>query len=449
MRGMQVMQVMQVTRRGAEIPKTPETLRLVRKELTVTPATAGNPCAFPTPFKVYVDAGDTLVVPLHWASKRFAPDNKRERCTPTNLQFVGALKPELHQPEAVEAVRRSWEQTGGAVLCLATGLGKTTCALYVAVKAGLQTMVVVHKEFLATQWEERIAAHVPGAKVTRVQGTTCDTSGDFVIAMLQTLVSRKYPASTFASVGVVVVDECHHISAPGFSQAMWGLGAPFTLGLTATPDRRDGLGRIITWFMGDIAYQKARTNAMTTTVHLVYYDCPAYKAPPPINRRGDVCYASIMRMLVEDEARTRVVADKAVELAEQGRDVLVLSHRRAHCLAISDLVRAGGVPCSTYMGGDVTVPDSQVIVATYALTSEGFDCPRLTALVLATPSSDVVQACGRVMRGCSGNTAVIVDVVDKWSVCYSQSLKRSAFYKKSGFGRPTTGFAFIPDPPPG
>lgn len=438
---------MHITRRGAEIPKTPDTLRLVRKDLVVTPVTAGNPCAFPSPFKVYVDAGDTMVVPLHWARKHsFSMADMRERCATTDLRFVGALKPELHQPEAVEAVRQCWERTGGAVLCLATGLGKTTCALYAAVHAGLRTMVVVHKEFLAKQWEDRIAAHVPGAKVTRVQGDTCDTSGDFVIAMLQTLVSRRYPPSTFEPVGVLVVDECHHISAPGFSQAMWGLCAPFTLGLTATPDRRDGLGRIITWFMGDIAYQKARTNATTTTVHLVHYDCPAYKAPPPVNRRGDVCYASIMRMLVEDKARTGVVANKAVELATQGRDVLVLSHRRAHCQAIAELVRVGGVHCSTYMGGDTVVPDSQVIVATYALTSEGFDCPRLSALVLATPSSDVVQACGRVMRGCTGNTAVIVDVVDRWGVCYSQSSKRAAFYRRSGFGRPGTGFEFMPDP---
>ena len=87
-----------------------------------------------------------------------------------------------------------------------TCAGKTTTSLYLACHARCKTLVLVHKDFLATQWEERIHQFVPGATVTRIQGEACDTTGDFVIAMLQTLVSRQFPPSTFADIGLVIAD---------------------------------------------------------------------------------------------------------------------------------------------------------------------------------------------------------------------------------------------------
>jgi superfamily II DNA or RNA helicase len=269
--------------------------------------------------------------------------------------------------------------------------------------------------------------------VSCIQGDQCDTSGDVVLAMLQTLVSRKHPPSTFREFGLVVVDECHHIGAQVFSSAMFGLAAPYTLGLSATPDRKDGLGKVVTWFLGDVVLKVKRENQQGTTVRTVKYDCQAFRDPPPVNRRGDVCFTSVVTALVENEERTALVATEAVNLARTGRDVLVLSHRRAHCTRLAELIAAAGVQCETYLGGDKTVPDSKVIVATYALTAEGFDEPRLTALVLATPASDVEQSCGRVMRGGAGLGSVIVDVADQWGVCFAQHAKRRALYRRSGF----------------
>lgn len=233
---------------------------------------------------------------------------------------------------------------------------------------------------------------------------------------------------------------------------MWGLCSPLTLGLTATPARKDRLERVVEWFMGDIAFQIKRENQAGTAVRVCRYSTPRYKEPPPTNRRGDVCFTSILTELAADERRTRLVADQALALAREGRDVLVLSHRRAHCTDIAQMIAGDGISCATYLGGDKSVPDARVIVATYALTSEGFDCPRLTGLVLATPASDVEQACGRVMRGSSDQAACIVDVLDEWGVCYAQHAKRKGFYRRSGFAvagadptPPPPSFAFVDD----
>jgi superfamily II DNA or RNA helicase len=113
--------------------------------------------------------------------------------------------------------------------------------------------------------------------------------------------------------------------------------------------------------------------------------------------------------------------------------VLVLSHRRQHATDICSELKSLGVDAATYLGGDKEEPECRILCATYALASEGYDNPRLSALVLATPSSDVVQAVGRILRGGSGSSPIIVDIYDKYSLFMSQLAKRRTFYKKIGF----------------
>lgn len=263
-------------------------------------------------------------------------------------------------------------------------LPQTTTALYLAAEVGKKTLVLVHKSFLKDQWAERVAQYLPAARVTAIQGDECDTSGDVVVAMIQTLVSRRYPPSTFEPFGLVVVDEVHHLGAEAFSQSMWGLCAPRVLGLSATPDRKDGLTRVVTWFVGPVAYRARRENQVATVVRTVGYWCPEFDGPPPVNRRGDVCFTTTITRLAENRERTAAVAAETKRLADDGRDVLVLTHRRQHATDLADELRRLGVDAATYLGGDKRAPDSRVVVATYALTSEGFDMPRLDALVLAT-----------------------------------------------------------------
>lgn len=321
-------------------------------------------------------------------------------------------------------------------------------AVYVACRLGLKTVVVVGKEFLADQWEARIRAHCPDAKITHVRGPNCNVSGDFVIAMLQTLAKRRFSVdnpAVFDDVGLLVVDECQHIGAEKLTMGLVGLAAPYVLGLSATPTRKDGLTRVIHWYVGPTAFAVDRKDQGQVTVRVEKFDHPRFREPPPMNRRGDVCYASLVSVLVGIPERTALIADHAESLSRKGRRVLVLSHRRGHAKDIAaELVRRG-VDAATYLGGDKIAPDAMVTCATFALVSEGYDDARLSALVLATPASDVIQACGRVMRGGGGDDPVIVDVADQFCVCHAQLAKRRRYYKAAGFamadstGTPTLG----------
>jgi superfamily II DNA or RNA helicase len=409
--------------------RTPAETARARKDLRVVPLAPGTP--WPKAYKMYADAGPCAVTPLFWAREHLrvpvippAPTPK----APGLARVVVQLRDALRQPEASDAVTDQLARLGGGVLQLPTGFGKTTTALHVCHRVGEKVLVLVHKAFLADQWAERVAEMLPDATVSRIRGDACDTSGDVVIAMIQTLMSRSYPLEGF---GLLVVDEVHHIAAEAFSRVMFLTARiPRRLGLSATPTRKDGLTRVIHWFFGPTAFVVERDRAAHVRVDELKYDCDRYRLPPPVNRRGDVCYASLMTQLCADSERTARVAAAAARLAARGFDVLVLSHRRDLCARLAAAVGPGA---ATYLGGDARCPPDRVVCATYSLASEGFDCPRFNALVLATPASDVVQATGRILRGNAPGERVIVDVVDAYGIAYAQSAKRRAMYRKAGF----------------
>jgi superfamily II DNA or RNA helicase len=427
---------MLVSRRGVQIPLndlTEQEKKLVSRELTVSPVSLNE--IFPKKFKVFQQDGTNVYVPRFWALenlKRPITENFGSVVPMnSNVQFTGTLRKELQQDKAVEALMSSLRKTGGGVLSLDTGFGKTISSIYTAVKLGVKTMIMVHKGFLAEQFEESIKRFAPAAKISKIRGEVCDTSGDFVIVMIQTLLSRKY--DSLDGFGCLILDESHHAPAESFSQAMFGVSFKYVIGLTATPIRKDGLTRVLYWFFGPLCFEARRKNQKSVFVKIVNFTHPEYFKPPPINKRGDICYASLMTKICDISDRTMRIAEEAKILADTGRYVLVLSHRRGHATQICEQLKSLGVDSATYLGGDKTEPDVRVICATYALASEGYDNPRLSGLVLATPSSDVVQACGRILRGGSGNDPIIVDIVDHYSLFLGQVAKRKAFYRKIGF----------------
>jgi len=426
-----------LSRQGAKIKiedLTESEKKLVNRELFVAPVSLND--EFPKKFKVFKRTDTHVFMPRYWALenlKRFAitEDYGKIESMQSNVKFTGALRKELQQEAATDALLKQLRETGGGILSLDTGFGKTVCSIYTACQLKVKTMILIHKKFLEEQFEETIKRFVPEAKISKIRGDSCDLSGDFVIASIQTLLVRKYNA--FDGIGCLIIDEAHHICAESFSQAMFGISFKYVIGLSATPTRKDGLTRVLHWFLGQTAFEVRRKNQTNVIVKILPFTHAEYKMPPPVNRRGDICYASLMTKIVEIKDRTIFIAEQTKKIAETGRYVLVLSHRRNHAIEIKDILILLGVDAATYLGGDKTEPDAQVICATYHLASEGYDNPRLSGLILATPSSDVIQACGRILRGGSGNDPIIVDIVDNYSLFLGQVAKRKAFYRKIGF----------------
>lgn len=382
------------------------------------------------------------------------------------LKFKGNLLRSLKQDVAVRNVvgQLNSSKTGSATLSLPCGWGKTACALAVVSLIGRKAFVLVHTRLLATQWEERISTFLPGARVKVMEGSSdfeADPGGtDVVIGLMQSL--AKVPqdvqmSNRFSSFGLLIVDEAHHAPCTSIRSAMLCFGARYTLGLTATPYRQDGLTDFITWSCGQPAL----------VIPPKFLDCEVHVVDFARKRKADkselmmagIAGCTLVDQLACSEERNDFICDLAVKSAQALRSgILVVTSRRAHAEALYSGVRGlmGDRDTGLIMGGceeGVSTRETgressgrpHVIISTMQMVCEGFDRgDSLRGLVLASPRSHssestwLVQTVGRVCRAAAGGgsgapqASVVYDIVDQNSTCKSMFRQRKTGYQRFG-----------------
>lgn len=333
-----------------------------------------------------------------------------------DLTFQGELRP--YQEEATAAVLAH----SFGVLEASTGSGKTVMALAVIARRCQPTLVLVHTRELLQQWRERIHQFL---------GIEAGQAGDGVIDLRPVTVAivntaRKHLNTLVPLFGQLVVDECHRVPASLFTEVVAAFDCHYMFGLSATAFRReDGMTRLIHIAMGDQMHSvDGRMLAESGAVVQPVLEQRATTFVRPF--QGE--YAKLIKALAADPGRNRQIAADVASLIHRGHQgtVLVVSDRVAHCQALADLLTADGVSAAVLTGRSAPGERTQVVeevragrvpvlVATLQLIGEGFDCPGLATLVLATPirfEGRLMQVVGRIMRPAEGKKALVIDYVD-------------------------------------
>jgi superfamily II DNA or RNA helicase len=427
-------------------------IKQIRNELNVYPMVFGGPkqnfIRDSDKFKVYRESESRFRLPRFYGIEWFGSPstNKLKNGTKINVEFQGSLKKQLNQDIACEKTLHELNSNGGCILSLPTGYGKTTCALYVLSKLSVKTLIIVHKEILLNQWTERINQFMPNASIGIIRQNKIDITGkDIVIGMLQSLSMKEYSSYIFSEFGLTIIDETHHICSKVFSNALFLNSTKYILGLSATPERKDGLTKVLHWFLGPISYMIKRENQEGVDIKIVNFNCESYNNPPPLNTNGLISLPGVISQVVKIEERNDVIIKIIEDCVKDSRKIIVLSERREHCEYMCERVKQlfkdiTEYSFGLYMGGmKQTIlkqnEECNVIFATYSLAHEGLDIPSLNTLIMATPKSDVVQSCGRILReaGMRSKSPLIYDIVDKYASLLGQSKKRLSFYKSCGF----------------
>lgn len=254
-----------------------------------------------------------------------------------------------------------------------------------------------------------------------------------------------------------IAHNCHHTPARIFSNSLYKAGARYTLGLSATPHRFDGLTRVIHWYLGDFIHQEKNTKNKQVIAKIFHY-----KSNNPLFRekkRWPKFKPDVVKMInniCELEQRTKHIVDIINQLRKfPERKILILSGRKSHLLdmkgsidksieedIINEIILAE--ECRTYLyTGDSTKQERKdaetfgdILFATYDLAHEGLDIERLNTIILATSKKNIIQAVGRIMRKIlkSGDVRpLIIDIADELSVFKYQSECRIAQYSKSKY----------------
>ena len=419
-------------------------IKEIKDELTVKPYNSFNKSQMNSDagkFSVFLESPKKLYLPRFYGLKKFGTPtlDQMEEGDDINLSFNGDLREE--QKPIEEIYLKNAHEKGGGIISIRCGGGKTVLALHIISVLKKKTVVVVHKDFLMTQWRDRILEFLPTARIGKIQQDTVDIEDkDIVLAMVQSLSMKEYDEGTFDSFGLAVFDECHHLGAEVFSKSMGKVASKYMLGLSATPKRKDGLSKVFEWFMGDIVYLQKKKNEDYAEVQLIECNFQDEKYnKEELNFRKEPCMPKMINNICDYIPRSELITSLIQQYQKEGRNILILSDRRGHLDLLYKMLK--GYSRGFYVGGmkPDELRDSQekdIILATFSMASEGMDIPKLNTVILASPKSDVEQSVGRVFRqkACDRKFhPLIVDIQDTFSFFKKQSEKRISFYHKSNF----------------
>ena len=352
------------------------------------------------------------------------------------------------------------------IFILFAGAGKTQIALQCASELKQKTLFLVHTKDLLNQAKERCESNLICKTSTITEGK-CDISGDIVFATVQTLVNfvdkREISQDEF---GLVVVDECHHLSTSAESVKMFEkcvnyFNARYKLGISATLHRSDGSQNTTKKILGDVIYELKKSEDKTKFIG--YYEnkpiieVPAsmFQVPAQIHlvetkyKPNDECFDTSSRIIF-----STLISDLAND-SDRNKQVLgIINKLDSYTIVISERTSQleylhKKVPNSIYINGKTPKKKREqeieefrqgkhkVLFATYSLVAEGLDIPILENLVIASPVKDerlVIQAIGRCQRP-SGDKKIanVYDLVDDVSILDKFTRKRKSVYKKEGW----------------
>ena len=368
--------------------------------------------------------------------------------------------------EQLEAINALLPYTNG-ILHATTAFGKTVTAAAIIARKKVNTLILVHSKALLKQWHDRLTEFLnidyPKHEEKNKRGRRkvfspigCfDSSGNTLhgiidIALIQSCLDEDGVKPFVQDYGMVIVDECHHVSSITFEQVLMSIKAHTIYGLTATPIRKDGHQPIIFMQCGPIRF----TTDVKSQIAKQSFDrflIPRFTSYNSI-LEDRLSIATLYKYLSEDEIRNNLIVEDICKAVNTRRTPIILTNRTAHVSVLAEKLKATIKNVISLTGAGTTrekreamqrlqtIPDSEqlAIVATGKYVGEGFDYPRLDTLFLALPISWkglLTQYAGRLHREYEGKKDVrIYDYIDIHEpICDSMYRKRLKGYAAIGY----------------
>lgn len=414
----------------------------IREELQAQPFSPPNSIQPKQPFPIYRESKKKFYVPRFYAIKKYGPikETSLSEADDIDISFTGNLRE--YQCNIVKAYMKESKKSGCGLLEIPCGRGKTVMALNIIGQLKKKTIVVVHKEFLMNQWIERIQQFLPEASIGRIQGQVIDVEGkDIVLCMLQSLSMKNYESSLFEGFGLTIIDECHHISAEVFSRSLFKVVTKYMLGLSATMERKDKMTSVFKLFLGDVVYKEKHEGDDNVTVRSIFYQVDDEDfSKVEFNFKGQTHYSVMIRKLCLFNPRTEFILKVLKDIISEHdkQQIMILAHNKSLLKYLYDSIEHRKIGTVGYYVGGMKEKDlketetKQIIIATYAMAEEALDIKTLSALILATPKTDVTQAVGRILR-MKHEHPLVVDIVDQHDIFKNQWIKRRRYYKKCNY----------------
>lgn len=414
-------------------------------------------CGVPRYITCFEEKGNYLLIPRGLKDKvleafdangiSYQLTDKRSLGQPTKATFKGTLRPK----QSVVANHVLKSETG--VLCAATGFGKTVLGLYAVAQRRVSTLIITNRKQLLDQWvlSAEIFLDLQPNEIGTIKAGKIKSFDVFDVAMAQTLAHQKDWGTLSRQYGMIIVDECHHAASLQFETILKRFQSKYVLGLSATPNRRDGHQPIVYMQCGPIRYRVnlKKENRNQPVMHVLeVHETPFKSESTQESKRIQETF----KELIANDARNRAIVQDVEKAYQEGQFCLVITERKEHLERLK--VALSGIERLASVCGNIKTKERQkelerfknfrkeeggaVLLATGKLVGEGFDNPQLDTLFLTMPISDrslLIQYVGRLHRLCDQKHEIrVIDYRDSLERRLEKMFaKRLKIYKVIGY----------------
>lgn len=384
-----------------------------------------------------------------------------DRAHGTQIELSGLdVEPRPYQQamlEALEAERRIHNRHRNLIVA-ATGTGKTVVAAldYKSLAAPLRNkptlLFVAHQRELLKQAIRTYREVLRDPNFGELfDGLNTPSEGMYVFSTVQTLHKHldKFPPDHF---DIVVIDEFHHAEASTYQKVMTYLAPKELLGLTATPERGDGVN-VQRFFDYRVAYELRLWDALQLglVAPMHYYG---------VNDETDLSSLKWSRTsraydqkslsefyIKQGDSRVRLI------LTELQKRVFNLSELKAlgfcvsidHARFMADRFNHFGIRAETVTSQTAPVDRDHAIqrlrsgelqvLFTVDLFNEGVDIPELNTLLLLRPTESPIiflQQLGRGLRKLPGKVCTVLDFIGEQHEAFNFERRYGSLTGKRG-----------------
>ena len=432
--------------------------------------------------------------------KRSRPEDDLDTLAPSNNLAPLVLKPK--QLAALETCLERFKLTGSVILCANTGFGKTITACTLATnlswlpaatiptflnlplsnQKSVGVVIVTHRDFLKRQWGKTLEENFGARSTTCLERflEECSTSASSAREPILITSPKKLSNQLIAlknetnrncwiNVKLCIVDEVHTMVNETGIAALLRINCDFSLGLSATPYRKDARDVCLTNLYGKSMIKVKMEQ--TPNAKKEVYVWKTLQDPPKLKFKGkdkvrwnDVINFQCSQRKGVDKLYD-AVADIHRNVLGSGKTILFLTKRKKHAKAVANAFMSRNLTVSNLceetldkssrgktlgkVTGKVATGEaaakwmkmeeeeepkvSDIIIATYLKAGEGLDEKSICGLVLASDmDTRFIQVLGRIR--CFNNPFnFVIDIVDNSKQLYDHFRKRLTVYKECDY----------------
>jgi superfamily II DNA or RNA helicase len=212
--------------------------------------------------------------------------------------------------------------------------------------------------------------------------------------------------------------------------------------LSDTINRKDGTTKVFKMFLGDVLFKMERSKDENVIVRGITFESKDEEYNElEIDFRGQTASSKMLSKICNYNYRSefivRVLKDMIEENPKQ-QIMLIASYKNILAYMYNAITHRNICSVGYYVGRmkESALKESetkQVVLATYAMASEGLDIKTLTTLFMITPMTNIEQSVGRILRQKHEFSPIVVDIIDTHDNFQRQWAKRKSFYKKNNY----------------